>query len=123
METISYSKEVQAIKTHTCDFCNERIIKGQKYMKSTHANDGQIYDWKSHKICAELANKLNMYQDWVEGVTGNYFQECIHEFHDDLMIKLIDEKDINKYSDVIRQLRHVKFHYKLNYVIRHFNKK
>lgn len=122
METLTYSKEIKAIKEHICDFCASRIVKGDKYMKSTHKYDGMVYDWKTHKHCSEIADRLKMYDDCDEGLTQDIFMDIIHNVHDDLLINLIPEEELKKYSDIIQQLRRVKFDDKLGYVIRYFKK-
>jgi len=122
METLTYPKETKAIKEHSCDFCACRIPKGDTYIKSTHKYDGQVYDWKTHKHCAEIADRLKMYDHCDEGVTQDDFMETIHCEHDDLMIKLLPEKEQQNYSDIIQQLRRVNFRDKLGYVIRYYKK-
>lgn len=122
METISNTKEVKANKDHKCDFCGERIPSGSKYFTSTHKQEGHVYDWKSHPYCSKLASRLNMYEDADEGVSADIFQETISSYHDDALIDLFPKDEINKYSDIIQQIRHVSFHYKLMYVIRHYGK-
>lgn len=122
MKTLTYPKETKAIKKHSCNFCSLRIQKGDTYIKSTHVYDGSVYDWKTHKHCAEIADRLKMYDDCDEGLTQNDFLETIHFEHDDLMIKLLPEKELQNYSEIIQQLRRVNFRDKLGYVIRHYKK-
>lgn len=122
MKTISYGKETKASKDHKCDFCGEKIFKGIIYIKSTHEFDGQIYDWKTHDYCSKLASKLNMYDDADEGVTQDMFMEIVGEKHDDILIGMLPENEIQKYGDIVRQIRHVRFRDKLSYVLRHFAK-
>lgn len=122
METLTYPTETKAIKEHSCNFCAEKITKGETYLKSTHKYDGEVYDWKTHKHCAELAERLKMYDDADEGVTDDFFQETIHCVHDDLLIGLIPNEEAQKYSDIIQQLRRVRFKDKLGYVIRYYKK-
>jgi hypothetical protein len=126
IETLLYATETTAAKEHRCDFCCEKIKVGEVYMKSTHKHEGTLYDWKTHKHCAQIATRLKMYDDADEGVTGDSFQETIHCVHDDLLIdllvKIVPKEDILKLRDIIQQLRHVSFRYKLSYVIRHYNK-
>ena len=124
METLTYQKEVKAIKEHSCNFCGTKINIGDTYMKSTHKHDGNIYDWKTHKYCDEIANRLKMYDDADEGVTMDDFTETIHCKHDDLLIDQLplDKEQPQKFIDIIQQLRHVKFKDKLWYVIRYYNK-
>lgn len=123
METISYQKEVKAIKDHVCSFCSSKIRKGEKYQTSTHKNDGDIYAWKSHNHCDKIADRLKMYtygEDW--GLTREDFQEIIHGEYFDLLVSQISKEDIIKYEDIIKQLHNVRFNDKLNYVIRHYAK-
>jgi hypothetical protein len=124
METLTYQKEVKAIKEHSCNFCGTKINIGEAYMKSTHKHDGDVYDWKTHKYCAEIADRLKMYDDADEGVTMDDFMETIHCKHDDLLIDQLpfDKEQPQKFSDIIQQLRHVKFRDKLWYVIRYYKK-
>jgi len=122
METLKYPKETKARKQYSCDFCGERILIGEMYTKSTHVYDGQVYDWKTHNRCAKLATRLNMYEDCYEGVTQDDFMEIVSEVHDDILIRQIPNKDARKYSDIIQQLRKVRFRDKLNFVIRHYKK-
>lgn len=118
IETLKSQTEVKANKEHRCNFCGNKISIGELYIKSTHIGDGDLYDWKTHWYCNELANKLKMYEDADDGVTDEMFQETIHTTHDDLLISMFPKEDTKKYSDVIQQLRHVKFRDKLFYVIR-----
>jgi hypothetical protein len=122
MRTISYDEQVKANKDHVCSFCGEKIYKGDTYNKSTHEYDGSVYDWKTHKHCADIAQRLNMYEQCEEGVTQDDFIEFVSNKHDDLLIDIIPDEDVKKYSDIIQQLRHVRFRDKLSYVIRHFAK-
>ncbi len=120
MGTLSYPKEVKANKEHRCNFCGEKIVIGEKYITSTHKFDGSVYDWKAHIRCSNMASRLKMYDDCDEGLTEEIFQETIHNVHDDLLINMFPKDEINKYTDIIQQLRHVKFRNKLWYVIRHY---
>lgn len=121
METISDQKEVKANKDHRCDFCYERIRQGEIYVTSTHKQDGTIYNWKTHTHCSVIASRLKMYDDRDEGLSADGFQESIHSEYLDLHITKFSEQDAQKYSDIIQQLRRVRFEDKLMYVIRHYN--
>lgn len=123
METLKYPTEVRARKKHYCDFCAETINITEIHLVSTHKFDGRVYDFRTHKYCQELASKLKMYDYADEGVNQEFFMETISHEHDDLLIGLLPEGEALKYSDIIRQLRNVKWREKLWYVIRHYNKK
>ncbi len=122
METIAHPSETKAIKEHNCDFCSEKISVGSIYIKSIHKMDGRIYSFKTHTYCARLAETLKMYDHADEGVTGEIFMETVSEVHYDLIIKQFPAGEIGKYTDILQQLRYVKWHYKLGYVIRHYAK-
>lgn len=120
METLSYQKEVKANKEHRCDFCFDKIKKGETYCTSTHKQDGEVYTWKTHKYCSEIASRLKMYDDCDEGVTADDFQETIHSKYFDLMLGQFSQDDIKKYSIAIQEFRNVYFKNKLMYVIQHY---
>ncbi|MCK4815591.1 hypothetical protein KA005_07470 [bacterium] len=73
-------KQLQARKNHTCDLCNGIIKKGELYNCQTNVYDGQIYNFKSHIHCSELAHEYDMYQDTFEdGLSQLDFAEYISE--------------------------------------------
>jgi hypothetical protein len=122
METLSYPKEVKANKEHRCDFCCDKIRENEKYITSTYKQYGQVYTWKSHTYCSDIASRLKMYEDCDEGVTADDFQETIHSKYFDLILSKFSQEDIKKYSDVIQQFRKVYFKNKLMYVISYYKK-
>lgn len=91
METISNAKLTTAIKEHRCNFCCQPIGTGVKYFKSTHSMDGEIYDWKTHQECSDIANKLQMYDHVDEGVTTDYFIEAIKDEYSKIMSETQNE--------------------------------
>ena len=84
MKTIQSPTEIKAVKEHKCDFCLGKIEKGSKYIKSVHKCD-YMYTWKTHKKCAEIASKLNMYDNCDEGLTTEDFNESIRFEYNNLM--------------------------------------
>ncbi len=44
----------------------------------------------------------------------------MHSEYFDLLVTKFSKEDVTKYSDVIQQLRNVRFKDKLSYVIRHY---
>jgi len=122
METLLNPKETKARKRHTCNFCGDRIIINQIYMKSTHVYDGMIYDWKTHKYCSELARRLNMYDECDEGVTQDDFMESVSEEHIGILSQQLPRIDSDKFGDIIGQLSKVEFESKLWFVIRYYSK-
>lgn len=121
MKTVSYAHVIKARKQHICDFCGQRILIGEKYMKATYV-DSEIYDWKSHIYCDKLSHTLKMYDDCDDGVTAEYFQEYVIVKHIAILTDQIPAEDARKYGDIISQLMKVKFRDKLWFVIRHCNK-
>ena len=122
METLMQPSEIKAKKEHRCDFCAEKILKGDKYIKSTHKDVGYLYDWKTHDYCAELASKMNMYDDVDEGLTQDMFMENVSDAHYCLLTDRFARDECEKYSDILKQLRYVGFREKLHYVILHYKK-
>lgn len=123
VETISEQKQVTAVKEHRCNFCNEKIRKGEKYTTSTHKYDGEIYSWKTHNSCQKIASRLNMYREcYDEGLTQEHFQETIREEYMDIMRLMMTIEDRKKYSEIFAQLDGVYFYHKLRYVIHHYAK-
>lgn len=119
MITLTSPKETKAIKRHYCDFCNEKIITGEKYIKSTHVLEGQVYDWKTHKKCHKLAHDLDMYTQSNNEVTQAFFMEAVDEKHFEILLKLLPKEG---YEEIKRQLTYVNFREKLRFVIRFFIK-
>lgn len=105
METIA-SRKQKAIKDHKCDWCNLPIKKGEVYNYSVYKADNDLYVWKNHISCAEIAEKLKMFEDvWDKGLTGEDFQECIENEYSKLM--MITDGDDDESPP---------FEYKLNFV-------
>lgn len=121
IQTLSNPKEVKAVKQHVCDLCGQRIVKDEKYMKSTHAYDGRVYDFKTHKYCSKLANRMDMYKECDEGLTMYIFMENVSEKHYDILCNQLPS-DKKNFGDILTQLRYVDFRQKLWFVIRYFNK-
>lgn len=79
METLE-SRERKARKQHTCDFCGGTIKKGETYDWSKNINDGDLYEWKSHKQCSTISSELWAYIDPDEGMTGDDFHYGCNDF-------------------------------------------
>jgi len=97
METLRYTKP-KARKEHVCDFCYDKINKGEVYNSQTNTYDGDIYTWKTHNKCSEIASKLKMYDDADEGVSGDMFIEYINDYYSDLNQEQIDDSFFRKTS-------------------------
>lgn len=77
------NKKPKARKDHICSFCTGTINKGEVYNSQTNTYEGEIYVWKSHIKCSEIAYSLRMFDDADEGVTSEDFVEYINnEFYE-----------------------------------------
>lgn len=117
MTTLMPQRKVKARKEHRCDYCCNMIRTGTSYLRSTHIYDGDIYNWKTHKHCQEVAEKLNMFEDCDEGLTTEGFQETISNEYHDLIYERFTEAEIKKHSDVLHQLNYVRHNHKLGFVM------
>jgi len=72
----------KARKDHACDYCGLNISIGEEYQNQTNVYDGELYHWKSHLSCVEIARKLKMFENcWYdEGVTAEHFQETVVDY-------------------------------------------
>lgn len=68
-----------ARKEHTCDYCGEKILPGQRYEHYTGKFDGEIYVWKAHEACTFVAQEIWEYADPDEGMNGDEFNEACCE--------------------------------------------
>jgi hypothetical protein len=75
METIVYPTKRRARKTHSCDLCWQPIEAGSIYLYSVYKHD-EVYTWKMHHHCSDIADKLKMY-DECEGLEMETFREFI----------------------------------------------
>lgn len=124
METITSNKATKANKDHTCDFCFEPIPKGMEYLKSTHKVDGRIYDFKSHKDCEYIAQKMNMYDDYYdEGLTGDAFQDIINDEYYCLMTADIPKTEKSWLEQIKSDCRATEFKAKLEFVVAYYKLK
>ena len=80
MPEILDEKDRKARKEHRCNFCGLPINKGNMYNRQVAKID-DVYTWKSHLHCNEIASRLNMYEDcWDEGVTTDNFHEIVTNY-------------------------------------------
>ena len=79
VEIISDSM-VTARKEHTCSFCGLPIKNKAKYNRAVIKESGNIYVWKSHKSCMDLAQNIEDCDDGVSQYEFNAFVcNCIEE--------------------------------------------
>jgi len=116
METITLPHKVKARKVHHCNWCGQRIPKGDTYIKSTYVYDG-IYDWKAHQHCEELVKHMKLYEntDIHEGVGDSEFHEALNYHYIDLLRPKI--KGCDSESTILDHLGYVSMRKKMNYVL------
>lgn len=73
-ELISNSTQ-KARKVHKCQLCNGDIPIGEVYRRQFLKYDGQVYDFKEHDRCGEIASFLWNFIDPDEGMTEDDFKE------------------------------------------------
>lgn len=111
MENISTSRP-KARKDHVCDYCGLIISKGIVYDRQVNKMNGDLYIWKNHVVCQELASMLNMFDGPCdEGLTGESFQEYIRDEYMSLVNEKIETDETFVYPDFSEQLDFVTRHY------------
>lgn len=113
METLIYPTKTKANKEHKCNFCNGLIQKSEIYLKSSHKFDGDIYTWKSHEKCSELASKLNWYENCDYGLTQEDFIESAKNEYQNIMSENFNE--LYESKDFV----YPKFKEQLEFIINH----
>lgn len=98
-------------------FCCQQIERGTTYLKSTHKCDGDVYTFKTHNHCADIASKLKMYDNCDEGLTTEGFLENIKNEYQEIMSstqqELYESKDF-VYPKFAEQLQFVMNHHGIN---------
>jgi hypothetical protein len=91
METIVEQTKRKARKRHSCDMCWCPIEAGSIYLYSVYKHD-EIYTWKMHQHCQDIAEKLKMYDEtYGEGLDSNMFNEFINDEYYNLTKNSDDE--------------------------------
>ena len=62
------NKDVVARKEHQCDWCRQKISKGEKYNYQTFVFDGDFCEWHSHLACSRVASAIWDYCDPYDGM-------------------------------------------------------
>lgn len=68
-----------AKKVHYCDWCGAKIEVGETYHSQTCVDGGDIWVFKTHLKCDDIANLLEMYDDLNsdEGLDNHMFEGYI----------------------------------------------
>lgn len=72
-------KDVIARKEHICDWCNQKINKGEKYNYQTFIFDGEFCEWHSHLACSNVVSAIWDYADPYDGMDSDEFIDTCHE--------------------------------------------
>ncbi|MHA1304082.1 MAG: hypothetical protein ACTSPI_10315 [Candidatus Heimdallarchaeaceae archaeon] len=105
METIS-TKIQKANKEHVCDWCGEKIQKGEVYEVQTNVSEGSVYRWKTHLKCIKIFNELDMcnYDDG-DGIDADTFNTAVQEYlYEKLGEDELEELDDAEYVDKALEL-------------------
>lgn len=71
------NKDIFARKEHQCDWCGQKIEKGEKYNYQTFIFDGKFCNWYSHLPCSRVVDAIWDYCDPDEGMGSDEFcQGC-----------------------------------------------
>lgn len=121
IQIISDEYKVKARKKHNCNFCYKPIKIGDEYLTQTLKYD-EIYSWKTHIKCSDLAKLMDLYSlaDG-DGVCSEMFTDYLFEEYNYLIMKEIGEiEDVNdlvKDSIYNTEINHVidKVHFNLKF--------
>jgi hypothetical protein len=115
VQIIHHEKKVKAKKKHVCNYCCGAILPGETYERYTLKYD-DLYTWKAHPRCTEIAEKLRMFDecDYGDGLTADDFQECIYEEFNVIW----NEKDLDYYESDDFVIP--KFQEQLDFVCNHY---
>jgi len=69
MATVISTTDVKAAKkAHVCNYCRGEIAEGSGYRSEQTVYEGEIYTWKSHFDCHDLAAEYNKIIGCDEGI-------------------------------------------------------
>lgn len=61
MTNIAHETIKAARKTHQCDWCGEKIIVGQPYVRQCNKDGADVWTWRAHPECNRAANTLDSF--------------------------------------------------------------
>lgn len=82
MEQLSSSIQ-KARKSHRCMWCGCEIEKGTVYRSQGCKCDGELYTWKNHLECEELADENDWFDD-PDGLSESVFIDILSDLVSDL---------------------------------------
>lgn len=93
----------KARKDHVCNYCGLKIKAGETYTNQTNIFE-DLYHWKSHKSCDDLADELGMFEDVDdEGLTGDGFRDYVWQY---LRHNKLDDDDLS-WVDAIAKVKEI----------------
>ncbi len=108
METILYPTKRKARKIHSCDLCWHPIEVGSIYLHSVYKYD-EVYTWKMHHHCSDIADKLKMYDEtYGEGLGMDLFKEFIDDEYYNLTKNSDDEITFQERLDFVLEHHQIK---------------
>lgn len=80
MAQLVIRKVLKARKMNRCDFCTLPINPGEMYNRDFLRDEDGVGTWKSHINCDALANKLDWFEDRVDGLDSDGFEASVDEY-------------------------------------------
>lgn len=80
MAQLVIRKVLKARKMNRCDFCTLPINPGEMYNRDFLRGEDGVGTWKSHINCDALANKLDWFEDRVDGLDSDGFEASVDEY-------------------------------------------
>lgn len=105
MANVIKSEHRTARKLHLCNYCCLPILPGTTYDITTMSYDGELYKWKSHLECIEVAQKLDMYSNCDEGVTDEDFNYYVNDEYDRIVLEDSDMAVGNSFEERLKVVK------------------
>lgn len=102
MPELICSTKRKARKEHKCNYCRLVIEKGDEYNDCVLKEDGEIYKWKSHRLCDSIVDyfRHNGYMDNDE-LTSAEFEEAVWQYANNNDIRT--DKDM-EFKELIKEI-------------------
>lgn len=72
-----------ARKNHKCELCECAIVIGQKYVRQTISENGEVYDFICHEECSELITDLRFQKTLEDAADSDSFQSGLVSYNED----------------------------------------
>lgn len=94
----------KANKPHKCELCGLVINKGEIYSYQFNKDGGDVWSFKAHCACVDLATNLNLYDDQDNGVTEEIFKDQVRE---DFHYKTSDKYPNATWEEILRAMYYI----------------